>query len=325
MKEQPGLSIRPCVPGQDEELRADLYNRAHAGDENFVPLTAEDIRRWGTSPHTQHHSSFVAEFDGASAGFASAWIHAQRTDGVGTLDGPHVLPEHRRLGIGTALAHTVLADLLSRGRVTAQVRAREGADASSFLATLGFKPVRRFSRMERSLSALPRNLGESTEATVTAVELTREMIRTLVELENETFKEHFNRQPETVAGFEFAERNLAAKGIVSHISVAAIEGKPVGFISYGYDPREIAHLGRNRARLWDVGVLRPWRNRGIAKALMLAAMRHLRAEGTDEVELNVDETNVTGALHLYEHLGFALACRDLVHRRELLPTGKETR
>jgi mycothiol synthase len=236
---------------------------------------------------------------------------------VGTLDGPHVVPKRRRRGIGTALARAVLADLKAHGRVASQVHAHDRAEISGFLASLGFKAVRRFSRMERPLTGLPQNVGESTEAVVAVVELTSETIQTLVELENETFKEHFNRRPETIAGFEFAVRNLAGRGIVSHVSVATVESTPVGFLSCGYDPREIAHLGRNRARLWDVGVLKPWRNHGIAKALMLAAMRHLGLEGMDEAELCVDDLNSTGARRLYERLGFVTTHCTLSHRREL--------
>lgn len=47
--------------------------------------------------------------------------------------------------------------------------------------------------------------------------------------------------------------------------------------------------------------------RGIAKRLMIDAMRRLQREGMEEAQLGVDETNVTNAVKLYERLGFAVA------------------
>lgn len=211
------LTIRHYVPGRDDAVRVDLYNRAHAEDEDFVPSTMEDVRGWGESPHWKYFNSFLALLDGVPVGLISVRVHAQRTDGVGSVDGPHVPPDLRRRGIGTALVLAALADLGAQGQVATHASAPDTTEASRFLTSLGFKPVRRFSRMERPLTGLPENFGESADATIVRPELTPDMIRILVDLENETFKEHFNRPPETVEGFKFAERNLAAQGITCYI------------------------------------------------------------------------------------------------------------
>ena len=317
-EQQTGITVRPYVRGQDDETRVDLYNRAHAEDEDFVPSTVEETRRWDQSPQEPHRHRFIAAFDGIPAGVAFAYVDPQRTDGKGMMSGPHVPPELRRRGIGTALARTVLADLTRRGRTTAEAHERDRADINGFLSSLGFKPIRRFSRMRRPLADLPHGIGESAEAEVAAVDPTPTVLSTIIAIENEAFKEHFNYRPFTFAEFEFLVRASAEEGSVMHISLACIGGEPVGYLWYGYDPKEIAHLKKNRGGLWDLGVLKPHRSRGIAKALMLAAMRHLRSDGMDEVDLYVDNTNVTGAHHLYEHLGFTLVIRDLVHSLDLV-------
>jgi mycothiol synthase len=286
-------------------------------------MTINDVTAAGTSPHWSYYGCLIGALNGRPAGFTTAGIEAERTDNVGRIGGPHVVPEMRRRGVGTAVVRAAFAELAARGRTMAHASAEEGSPAGSFLTSLGFKEVRRFSRMVRSLDELPQGAGESAQVRVAAVEPTTEMIPMLVRLENESFKEHFNRPPETAAGFEFAVRNLARQGIVSYISVASIDGTAVGFASYGYDPAEITAIGRKLAGLWDIGVLEPWRNRGIAKRLMLDAMDHLRREGMDEVDLNVDETNATGALHVYERLGFRVARRSLSYRKDLGPSSKE--
>jgi mycothiol synthase len=54
----------------------------------------------------------------------------------------------------------------------------------------------------------------------------------------------------------------------------------------------------------EVGVLEEWRRRGIGAALTVRLMRELRAQGQRKVGLNVDPRNETGAMRLYERLGF---------------------
>jgi len=313
------ISVRPYVRGQDEEVRVDLYNRAHAEDEDFVPSTVEETRRWDQSPDELHRHRFIAALDGIPAGVAFAYVDPHRTDGKGLMSGPHVPPELRRRGVGTALARAVLDDLAQRGRTTAQAHERDRADINGFLASLGFKAVRRFSEMQRPLADLPQGVGESTEADVAVVAPTPEVLGTVIAIENEAFKEHFNYRPFTLPELEFMVRASAEDGTVTHISLARVGGTPVAYLWYGYDPKEVAHLKKNRGGLWDLGVLKPWRNRGVAKALMLAGMRHLKNDGMDEVRLYVDDTNVTGAHHLYEKLGFTLAYREFVHSLDLAP------
>ena len=317
------IAVRPYVRGQDDEIRVDLYNRAHAEDEDFVPSTVEETRRWDQSPQEPHRHRFIAALDGIPAGVAFAYVDPYRTDGKGMMSGPHVPPELRRRGVGTALARTVLADLTQRGRTTAEAHERDRADISGFLASLGFKPIRRFSEMGRPLSDPPRGIGESAEAEVAVVEPTPEVLASIIAIENEAFKEHFNFRPFTLPELEFAVRASAEEGTVSHIALARVGGVPVGYLWYGYDPKEVAHLKKNRGGLWDIGVLKPFRRRGVAKTLMLAGMKHLREDGMDEVRLYVDDTNVTGAHHLYERLGFALVRRDLVHAKDLGSTGQK--
>jgi ribosomal protein S18 acetylase RimI-like enzyme len=116
-------------------------------------------------------------------------------------------------------------------------------------------------------------------------------------------------------------KNIDEDGDIMYLTVARVGGEPAGFLMYGIDPRENEHLNKRRGGLWNIGVVKPYRGRGVAKRLMIDAMDHLRREGMDEVDLNVDETNVTGALHLYERLGFAVTRRRLTYTRALAGSG----
>jgi mycothiol synthase len=52
-----------------------------------------------------------------------------------------------------------------------------------------------------------------------------------------------------------------------------------------------------------VGVLRPWRRKGLAQALILATFRALYDRGQRKVGLGVDAESLTGATRLYEKVG----------------------
>jgi ribosomal protein S18 acetylase RimI-like enzyme len=75
----------------------------------------------------------------------------------------------------------------------------------------------------------------------------------------------------------------------------------------------------DRPRGWiaRVSVRRPWRRRGIASALTAAGLRALRERGMTSAQLGVDSENPTGALGVYERLGFAVAERATTFRRPL--------
>ena len=318
------IAIRPYVRGQDDETRVDLYNRANAEDEDFVPADVEENRRWDQSPHEENRRRFVAELDGRPAGIVLTEADPERGDAKAFMFGPQVPPELRRHGVGTALARAVFAYLRSRGMTRVEVEERDRTDVNGFLGSLGFERVRQFSEMQRSLADLPRGMGESAGAEIAVVEPTPENLAANVAIENEAFKEHYDYQPIKLDELEFWARNFAKEDAVLHMSFARVDGIPVGYLWYGFDRKEMKYLKKNRGGLWDLGVLKPWRGRGIAKALLLSAMEHLKSYGIEEVRLRVDDTNATGAHRLYERLGFELVHRNLVHSLDLSGTGVGT-
>ena len=60
---------------------------------------------------------------------------------------------------------------------------------------------------------------------------------------------------------------------------------------------------------------RPWRGRGLATALLVRGMIAFRAAGMDAASLGVDTENPTGAVGLYERVGFTVNRRFVRLRR----------
>jgi ribosomal protein S18 acetylase RimI-like enzyme len=311
-----GLAIRPFVRGKDEALWVDIHNRTWREDEDFTPETVEESKRWEDAPWVGVRTRLIAEVDGAPAARVRAETDKTMTEKKGYLGGPDVLPEHRRKGIGTALIRQGLACLSSAGMDVAESFSFDNVVARGFLGAMGFEIVRRFSRMRRSLAEVPAGIGEAVDAEVATLDRTDADIGLMVGIRNEAFKEHFDYSPGKVEDWRFAIDAWDKSGN-AYITVARVAGEPAGYLSYGIDLEENKHLRKKRGGLWDIGVLRQFRGRGIAKRLMIDAMKHLQREGMEEAELGVDETNVTNAMKLYERLGFAVARRRLVWHKEL--------
>jgi GNAT superfamily N-acetyltransferase len=66
-----------------------------------------------------------------------------------------------------------------------------------------------------------------------------------------------------------------------------------------------------------LGVLRPWRRRGVGGALLSHVFAALLARGQARVELGVDADAATRALEVYERAGMHVAHEYLLYQREL--------
>ena len=76
-------------------------------------------------------------------------------------------------------------------------------------------------------------------------------------------------------------------------------------------------MGVSRGWLDHVSVRRPWRRRGLASALIADSLRALRDRGLEQAALGVDSQNPTGALGVYETLGFSRFQTGISFRKSL--------
>ena len=66
-----------------------------------------------------------------------------------------------------------------------------------------------------------------------------------------------------------------------------------------------------------LGVLKPWRNRGIGRALLLHAFAEFRRRGLAKGSLGVDAENISGAVRLYESAGMRVTHRFDIYEKVL--------
>lgn len=78
-----------------------------------------------------------------------------------------------------------------------------------------------------------------------------------------------------------------------------------------------AYYGFKRGFVDSLGVRREWRGQGVAKALLMHSLQRFQAVGMTEVMLGVDASNPTGALQLYEKVGFTVYQRRAMWQKEM--------
>lgn len=127
--------------------------------------------------------------------------------------------------------------------------------------------------------------------------------RAFYEAHQETFEDSW--EPIEESYNEWAHWHLESHAFVPELWFLAIEdGEPAGFAichPHSGDPE----CGWVRI----LGVRRPWRKRGLGRALLLHGFAEFRKRGLLRAGLGVDAESVTGANRLYEQAGMHVAAR----------------
>jgi mycothiol synthase len=263
---------------------------------------------------------FLGELDGRVV--AVGEVRYVRRDDAHTylLDGA-VLPEVRGRGIGRAL-HALLEEraatrteaLPDHQPVWLDSWAPDGNSAFvCLIEDAGYATVRHFFEM------LKKDLGRAVEVDLPAGLELRPVVqadmRRIFDAEAEAFQDHWGRRDWSD---EIFAEHMADPDLDPTLWRVAWDGDEVaGVVSAFIISDENATLGLQRGWLDHVAVRRPWRRRGVAAALILSACVGLHERGMTEAALGVDSASLTGALGLYERLGFAVHRRASTWRRAL--------
>jgi mycothiol synthase len=139
-------------------------------------------------------------------------------------------------------------------------------------------------------------------------------LRAIWEADIEAFRDH-NHQFADVGEDEW-ERFLVEAELGTDLwQVAWDDRGVVGQVRTRVVPGESERRGRRRAWTENISTRRDRRGEGVASALIAASLRQLAAAGFDEAALGVDLDNPTGALAVYERLGYQVVQRHTSYRR----------
>ena len=317
-----GLRLRPYRGEQDLPDIVRVENAEAEADSLPERSNVEDM----AAHFAQRSESFdalrdltLAEMDGHVVAFGIRNI-VDTTDGFREyrLNGA-VDPAWRRRGIGRAL-------LLENERRLRDVAAAEhGASRSVFgswsgesqaastalMHSAGYGPVRYFFDMVRpnldDIEDVP--LPDGLEIRTIGPDLTRAVWNADIE----AFQDHWG-------GFDHSdeqlERWLSSPSNDLSLWLVAFDGDEVaGGIINSIDPHQNEAMGFQRGWLASVFTRRQWRRRGLARALIARSLVILRDRGMTSAALGVDAENPSGALGLYEGMGFGVNYRATAWRK----------
>jgi len=313
------LKIRTFVVGRDEAIWAYIASGAYRDYEDFRSLSVEEMQKLEKSPTFDSSGMFIAELDGKPAGIVNAYVDKFRKEKKGFILWLGVLPEYRRRGVGKALAQKAIESLKERGMEIAETALDSTREVCIRLfEDLGFRLIRSSSFMKMSLDKIPFNIGENREVDMRKLDVTSEEdIILLNNLENECFKEHFNYRPSPI---EETRHWLLENPWLQWQAYffAELEGKSVGYISIGIDEKYNREKETLSGWINDIGVLKPFRRRGIGTALMLKGLKELKNKGLENALLYVDDENPTKAIKLYEKIGFKIVKKTQIYQKKLI-------
>ena len=323
-----GLTARP-LQARDAAAVAALLAASEQVDDTGEYPDADDLAEWWTGWSADLAQDGVAVCDpaGLVVGYATALASPTFRDSFDVFLEGRVRPDYRGRGVGRAL----LGWQLERGTAVHAERHPEApgrlkvgvAEAMTSLESLarraGMTAERWYRAMERPLTDLP----EAKEVPGLAfVPFTADRDDEVRRAHNAAFTAHHGsseRDPATWQSLFTGQRAFRPD-----LSVLALEdGAVVGYaLSYVYEADTRA-TGRRLLHLGQIGVLPRARGRGVATAVIAAALRSGAQNECVASALDVDSGNVTGALRLYEALGFRTT-RSSVSWELALPPGAGT-
>jgi mycothiol synthase len=163
--------------------------------------------------------------------------------------------------------------------------------------SLGYRYVRSFHELRIDLDGPPARPVAPDGIAIRSFDRERDADAVYATL-REAFDDHWGRTFEPFADWEHEE--LESPAFDPGLWFVAVDG---GEIVGALVARDQSRGDTSAILVGTVGVRRPWRGRGVARALLLSVFGEAYRRGYPAVELGVDSENPTGATHLYERLG----------------------
>ncbi|MBC7879346.1 MAG: GNAT family N-acetyltransferase [Anaerolineales bacterium] len=236
-----------------------------------------------------------------------------------------LVPAWRRKGIGTSMFRWIE----NRMRVIADSHAAMESglfesfvtDGNIGLAALveknNYKPIRYVVEMMRpdleNISDFPMPDGLEVRPVLP------EHYRAIWDADVEAFRDHWGYSEPTEEDHQawLGDKNIFQPQlwqIAWDINTNEIAGQVRTFIN----PAENEKYNRKRGFTEFISVRRPWRKRGLARALIVRSLRLQKEQDMTESVLGADSENISGATRVYEDCGFRVTKRHTLYRKPVV-------
>jgi len=233
-------------------------------------------------------------------------------------------PTWRRKGIGT----TMLYWIENRMRTIAESHAvletgflqnfasSENIGLATLLEQNGYKPIRYAVEMLRpdfeNIPDFPMPEGLEVRPVLP------EHYRAIWDADKEAFRDHWGYAEPTEEDYQawLGDKTIFQPQlwqVAWDIKTNEVAGQVRTFIN----PAENEKYNRKRGFTEFISVRRPWRKRGLARALIVRSLRLQKEQGMTESALGADSENISGATRVYEDCGFQMVKRNAIYRKPL--------
>lgn len=319
------LELRIPDPDRDFPAIVELITAVNRQDQiDWFPTAEGLVLEWAPSPSFEmtRDARFIEE-DGRFV--AGVTVEArERTGKVVHRIELWTHPEARRRGLGRRLL--AWAEGRARESVVDGTGGRTdlphflggGTDPEieagvAFATRAGYAPVRYHFQMRRNLDEpIP---DAPLPAGLEVRPVRPEDQRAIWDADVEAFRDHWEASQRHETDYDEFYNH---PDVDTSIWQVAWDGTEVaGSVINSIYAHENAEIGLNIGSMDHVSVRRPWRRRGLATALIARSFGILRDRGMAIASLGVDGENPTGALGVYERLGFRRHRRWVTYRKPL--------
>jgi GNAT superfamily N-acetyltransferase len=306
-----GLRFRRYQGESDLPRMLAVINAAKAADQDERADTLEDmINNYSHLTNCDPSQDvLLAEIHGEVIAYSRVWWWEEsKTNARYYVSLGFVQPAWRRKGLGRAMLHENERRLaeIAAGHPADNERQYEAfavsnqASALALLDQEGYRPTRRFDFMIRpNFEDIPDlSLPDGLEVRPARSEHTRQ----IWEAFQDAFRDHWGYAEQKEEDYQGWIKSNEFQPELWQIAWdgSEVAGMILNFINHA-ENKEYHHL---RGYTEGIAVRRPWRRRGLARALLARSLKMHRDLGMTEAALGVDTESLSGANKLYESMGF---------------------
>jgi mycothiol synthase len=274
-----------------------------------------------------YHDMLFAEVNAEVVGYSRVWWALEGSGQWIGFNFGNVLPEWRHKGIGSKMLgfnedrlRQIATQLKKTGQIPMDATCLLDNTVNNsevarihLLERRGYLPIRyAFEMIRPDLENIP-DLPLPPGVELRAVE--NQHLKLIWEASNEAFRDHWGYIPDP---WEEFERMINDSDFDPSLWRVAWQGDQIaGMVLSFIDKDENELYSHKRGYTENICVRRPWRRQGLAKALIARGLMALKERGMTEAGLGVDAENISGALHLYESMGYRVVKTTTIYRKPL--------
>lgn len=300
-----------------------FYGVCEEHDENPERWSLSELQEFWDSPRSRPEEDTLVARTADGHVVATAWAGCNRavTEKRGVYLGGGVHPDHRGQGLGRAVLQWELAHAVEWDRSTRQegygplvmrlFAPAEQRDVRDLAERHGLAIERYFFEMERDLGELPaRPVLDGIRLAPWSAQRSREVHDVI----NQAFRDHWGHVDATDQMWDEMIDSANFRSAWSLLAIDEETDRVVGAAINAAYEQDWAATGVKEGYTDELGVLRSHRGRGIAGGLLQESMHRFAQDGMQAAGLGVDAANPTGALRLYERLGYRRTASTCAHQ-----------